>query len=470
MSSTRPTAVRVSARQSAMHQQQLQQQQEQQQLRMQAQRERATARASRSANDYNLDQSSRSLSPALSDSPSLSGSDHHHHTNHSNTNESATEPFADPELSSYWETALVYGFLVKFRSLLRQNCQLREFSIEARFGDWIAGDINELISSSWHRVLLETLDAKQKTGEWEMDNPLRLYESYYSVPPKDRVLVLKALVEWVLQEGASIRQGIDDYNEVYMVEPFGTDQLKRVYWYFGGNWETVAKDLEELKALASSFDESTSKPERALQERLLTEIIEPAEEKILQRAKRQERVEKRMQKLAMFHHMAATRTTRTRSSNRLNQPKYTFDDEDQDDDEDQYAVYHLPSGRRNTQEESRFLENEQDGEEHDRQSQQGQISSTSSSHDYSGRSSVDRDSDTSISVAFHQKTRMAEDELNSQGRKAFHKDQDDDYVFEEDKGDDSDSVVREQASSAIAEPIISSAVEPSTLTEDIEMK
>ncbi|KAG0337605.1 hypothetical protein BG000_005234 [Podila horticola] len=146
MSSTRPTAVRVSARQSAMHQQHLQQQQEQEQLRMQAQRERETTRASRSANDYNLDQSSRSLSPALSESSSLSGSDHPHHTNDSNnTNESATELFSDPALSSYWETALVYGFLVKFRSLLRQNCPLREFSIEARFGDWIAGDINELM-------------------------------------------------------------------------------------------------------------------------------------------------------------------------------------------------------------------------------------------------------------------------------------------------------------------------------------
>lgn len=71
-----------------------------------------------------------------------------------------------------------------------------------------------------------------------MDNPLRLYESYYSIPPRDRVLILKALVEWVLQEGASVRQGIEDYNEVFMVEPFGTDQLKRVYWYFGGKYLT----------------------------------------------------------------------------------------------------------------------------------------------------------------------------------------------------------------------------------------
>jgi len=50
-------------------------------------------------------------------------------------------------------------------------------------------------------------------------------------------------------------------------------------------WETVAKNLEELKSLAALFNNSTSKIEQALQERLLTEIIEPAEEKILRRAK-----------------------------------------------------------------------------------------------------------------------------------------------------------------------------------------
>ncbi|KAI9231609.1 MAG: hypothetical protein BYD32DRAFT_491864 [Podila humilis] len=502
MSSTRPPAVRVSARQSALHQQQLQQQQEQEQLRRQAQRERESTRASRSTNDYNLDQSSRSLSPALSDSPSMSGSDHPHQTN--NTNESGTEPFSDPKLSSYWETALVYGFLIKFRTLLQQNCPLRELPIEDLETGLLATSTNTCIedihsnlltnmlnrkkavdSSSWHRVLLETLDVKQKTGEWEMDNPLRLYESYYSVPPRDRVLMLKALVEWVLQEGTSIRQGIEDYNEAYMVEPFGTDQQKRVYWYFGegtlrvyretnskkknAGWETVAKDLEELKSLVASFDKSTSKIEKTLQERLLTEIIEPAEEKILRRAKRQERDEKKMQRLAMFHQMAATRTTRTRSSNRLNQPKYTFDDEEDEDDEDQYAVYSGSSSRRKAQEESESTETGQSelahGEEHNHQNQQGQVSGTSSSHDYSGRSSVDRDSDTSISVAF-QKTKMVEDELNSLNRKA-NKDQDDDYVFEEDREDDNGSASSDQASSTVAEPVVQ---ESSTLFEDIEMK
>ncbi|KAF9205834.1 hypothetical protein BGZ59_000267 [Podila verticillata] len=417
----------------------------------------------------------------------MSGSDHPHQTN--NTNESGTEPFSDPKLSSYWETAL--DLETGLLATSTNTC------IEDIHSNLLTNMLNRkkaVDSSSWHRVLLETLDVKQKTGEWEMDNPLRLYESYYSVPPRDRVLMLKALVEWVLQEGTSIRQGIEDYNEAYMVEPFGTDQQKRVYWYFGGKywlakqrmgtlrvyretnskkknagWETVAKDLEELKSLVASFDKSTSKIEKTLQERLLTEIIEPAEEKILRRAKRQERDEKKMQRLAMFHQMAATRTTRTRSSNRLNQPKYTFDDEEDEDDEDQYAVYSGSSSRRKAQEESESTETGQSelahGEEHNHQNQQGQVSGTSSSHDYSGRSSVDRDSDTSISVAF-QKTKMVEDELNSLNREA-NKDQDDDYVFEEDREDDNGSASSDQASSTVAEPVVQ---ESSTLFEDIEMK
>ena len=172
----------------------------------------------------------------------------------------------------------------------------------------------------------------------------------------------------------------------------------------------------------------------------------------------------------MLHEMAATRTTRTRSSNRLNQPKYTFDDdEDEEDDEDQYAVYHGSSSRRKTQEESESAENGQSqlahSDEHSHLHQQDQVSGTSPSHNYSGRSSVDRDSDTSITVAF-QKTKMVEDELNSQNRRA-NKDHDDDYVFEEDKEDDNGSAGSDQASSTVAEPAVQ---EPSTLSEDIEMK
>jgi hypothetical protein len=88
----------------------------------------------------------------------------------------------------------------------------------------------------WQKVLSETLDAKLKTGELlYTDNPMKYYHGeYYTIPTKDRVLILKALVDWVLQEGPTVRWGIDQSMEPYVVAPFGQDQTKRVYWYFGG--------------------------------------------------------------------------------------------------------------------------------------------------------------------------------------------------------------------------------------------
>lgn len=76
-----------------------------------------------------------------------------------------------------------------------------------------------------------------KTGELlYTDNPMKFYNGdYYTIPTKDRVLILKALVDWVLQEGPSVRWGIDQEMDAYVVKPFGQDQSKRVYWYFGGN-------------------------------------------------------------------------------------------------------------------------------------------------------------------------------------------------------------------------------------------
>ena len=48
------------------------------------------------------------------------------------------------------------------------------------------------------------------------------------------------------------------------------------------DWETVASTIEELKMLADSFKGTSYKAEKALRERISTEIIEPMEEKILQ--------------------------------------------------------------------------------------------------------------------------------------------------------------------------------------------
>ena len=84
-------------------------------------------------------------------------------------------------------------------------------------------------------MLSETLDGKLRTGELEYDgNPLRFYGDYYSVPTPDRAQILKALVDWVLQEGMIIRDGIEQNKEISRVVPFGSDQAKRTYWHFGG--------------------------------------------------------------------------------------------------------------------------------------------------------------------------------------------------------------------------------------------
>ncbi|KAF9351157.1 hypothetical protein BGX26_010783, partial [Mortierella sp. AD094] len=291
-------------------------------------------------------------------------------------------------------------------------------------------------SSTWQKVLLETLDSKHRTGEMEYDqNPLRYYGNYYLIPPIDRVHILKALVHWVLQEGTTIRQGIEDNNEHYVIEPFGTDQAKRIYWYFGGKslafiietknpkkkstgWETVAKSLDEIRTLAESFNGTTSKQEKALHGRLLEEIIQPIEEKAIQNKLKQERLEKRMVKLAELHQLAATRTTRTRSSNRLNQPKYTFDDDEEDEFEDEYDLYRRPSSRRRHGADQDAIASVDptptESDSVNPQLQQGELDQrerSPSAEDAvsSDRSSVGRDSDSSIRVAL-QRTRVGDEE------------------------------------------------------------
>ncbi|KAI1300968.1 hypothetical protein EDD11_005910 [Mortierella claussenii] len=526
MSTTRPA--RSSARQSALRQQeleaeqarreaqrQLQEQQEQQRVLSQNTNGNPTTYNRDNDDSQSLTSSSRSLSPALSDSASLSsgsdGEDDGNSPDQSNRTTARlkslasrtrgaisqqqqeedeldpTKPFSDPNLPTYWEIAFVFGFLVRFKSLLRQNCPLHELSIEDLEAGLLAKQPNACIeeihanllsnmlnrkkavdSSTWQKVLVETLDVKQRTGEMEYDqNPLRYYGNYYAIPPEDRINILKALVHWVLQEGVIIRQGIEDDMEYFAVRPFGIDQAKRIYWYFGEGtlrifretknpkkkstgWETVATNLDEIKGLANSFNRTASKHEKALQERLREDIIGPVEEKILQDKLRQERQEKKMLKLAELHQLAATRTTRTRSSNRLKQPKYTFDDDEDEFEEDEYDLHRRPSSRRRyNNDEHSIVDNTitgnlkesteygADSEAHEHPQYYGQEqgeqqldhqrykerSASVEDEGSSNRSSVGRDSDSSIRVAL-QRTRVdAEDE-------------DGDYKFKEDQDDD----------------------------------
>ncbi|KAF9906060.1 hypothetical protein EC991_001068 [Linnemannia zychae] len=512
--------VRQSARQSAIRQQELEAEQEamrQKALREEARQEKAKQEAAlreelvrqerlaqeeaeRQRREQKRDSgsSSRSLSPALSGS-SLSSdegglSDEEEDgddDDHVNGDESTAAATDESNLRTNSTVALIYGFLTKFRPLLRQTCPLREVSIEDIESGLTATEANAFIeeihanllsnmlnrkkavdATTWQKVLSETLDGKLKTGELEYDqNPLRYYGNYYLIPTPDRAYILKALIDWVLQEGLVVRQGIEQNHDISRVEPFGFDQARRVYWHFGDGtlmmyretkgakkrkpvWETVASNLEELKTLADSFEKTVSKAEKAMREKLRVEIIEPEEERIVNEKLKQERQEKKLQRIAELHQLAATRSTRTRSSNRLNAPKYTFDDDEDEFEEDEYDLYRRPSSRRRIQQEGgsdakpenlsrdhmdRQLSqdyhatNDTNGHPHQEHGPSGSVDSASR------RSSLGHESDSSIRAAL-QRTRMADAGVDSASVSATgsveHEDHDGDYKFEEDHDDD----------------------------------
>ncbi|KAF9931903.1 hypothetical protein FBU30_009324 [Linnemannia zychae] len=534
MSSAKP--LRQSARQSAIRQQELEAEQEAQRqkaLREEARREKARQEAAereeqvlqerllREQQEREHRSSSRSLSPALSgsslssDEAELSGGEDEDENNDISNGHGDSSTAAVPEddgsnLRANSAVALIYGFLTKFRPLLRQACPLREVSLEDIEAGLTATESNACIeeihanllsnmlnrkkavdATTWQKVLLETLDAKLRTGELEYDqNPLRYYSDYYAVPTPDRAQILKGLIDWVLQEGLVIRQGIEQNNEISRVEPFGFDQAKRIYWHFGDGtlmmyretksakkrkpvWETVASNLEELKALADSFDETVSKAEKSLREKLRFEIIAPEEERLVNEKLKQERLDKKLQRIAELHQLAATRTTRTRSSNRLNHPKYTFDDDEDDFEEDDYAVYRRPSSRRriNRENESESKSNgySQNLQQHQQQLQHaqdpindqsnGHVHSIESTDSASRRSSLGHDSDSSIRAAL-QRTRMGDGGIESLSGSIEREDQGGDYKIEENHDHDGPFSVPET-------PVISGTKLDPTLTVEI---
>ncbi|KAF9585072.1 hypothetical protein BGW38_004005 [Lunasporangiospora selenospora] len=376
MSSARP--VRTSARQSALREQERHEQSESRFSRISSRSEQALA------GEYSDATQGQGLSLATSaslDVTDMSPSVQPHPIEgYSDTVEiEPLQPFVDPDISHLPELAFAYGFLVKFKSLLKQSGPLPDFTIEDLETGMISVTPNACVAEihanllsnlqnrkkavdthAWQKVLSEILDTKQRTGEYPYENPLRLYKSYYQVEPRDRVEILKDLIDWVLQEGVAIRSGIEQDPEAFSVEPFGTDKEKWVYWYFGADlemisshldgalrvyrekalrskrhiWETVASDLDGIKALVDTFKDSTVRVEIELRDRLRTDIIEPIEERSLQNEKKQERMERKMQKIAELHEIAALKSTRTRSSNRTNQVRYTFDEEEDFEEED----------------------------------------------------------------------------------------------------------------------------------------
>ncbi|KAG0239233.1 hypothetical protein BGW41_007849 [Actinomortierella wolfii] len=460
---------RIAANQLLQQQQQELQQKHQQQLA-------TTSRSSSAAHSRAGSPSPRSGSRAGSSDSFANGhltnGQHHHRGQFEGDSDSHTEAngvldqggktmeiddeaFKDRSVLSMWEFAFIFGFLLKFKLLLRQNYPLHNISEQDLETALFATSKNDTIeqihcnllsnmqnrkkaveSSSWQRAMSETLDAKIRTGEFEFENPLRYYHNYYLIPPSDRIQILKSLIDWVLQESVTIRQGLEEAKDVYLVQPFGTDQTKCVYWYFGegstkmykesnpnkknAKWETVASSLEDMKQLTDTFGKSTSNAEKALCNRIQTEIIEPIEEKQLEELKRAERAEKKMLRLAKFHEMAAMRTTRTRSSNRTNVVKYNYDDDDDIDfelEEEAYVAY-TPRGRGQQQQQQQQQQEEQKQQQQQQQlEQQAEPLTGDTVMDIETQSvppgridkddEEDRKSDTSISIAL-ERTRVGE--------------------------------------------------------------
>lgn len=151
-----------------------------------------------------------------------------------------------------------------------------------------------------------------------------------------------------------------------------------------------------------------------------------------------------MQRIAELHQLAATRTTRTRSSNRLNAPKYTFDDDEDEFEEDEYEIYRRPSSRRRIHQDGGDIKQEEHSQDSHQQTQDYSIDQ-SNDHlytqdsiggvDMSRRSSLGHESDSSIRAAL-QRTRMADGGADSASGSVRREDQDEDYKFEEDHDDD----------------------------------
>ncbi|KAF9983667.1 hypothetical protein BGZ65_001556 [Modicella reniformis] len=505
MTSERP--LRTSARQSALRQQEQEAELARQRERISLANDKEQTNPHNEGHNHNAgsdSSSSRSLSPALSDSASLSSEGGGRKgegdeeakarmvvSKEDNSpvvvvvdDDDATKPFSDPNLQSYWEIAFVYGFLIKFRPLLRQNCALHEFSVEDIEEGLLSKSSNACIeeihanllsnmlnrkkavdTTTWQRVLLDTLDTKHKSNDLEYDyNPLRYYRDYYHIPPEDRIHLLKALVHWVLQEAFVIRSGLEEDGEHYgtlrvFKENKHNKKQKKV-------WETVAINLEDVKALADSFNGTSSRAERALQQRIHDEIIQPTEERIIQNQQKKERIEKRMLKLAQLHQMASTRTTRTRSSNRLNQPKYTFDD-DEDEFEDEYDLHKRPSSRRRQGNKDSPEETEQqagnsigNSKNYHNSDQQDPHEQRERSASADAESSIGRDSDTSILDAL-QRARVRDDdsfivgsqhdsgEGTDEEEEELTRAKDKDFLFEEDRDDDDDDDDDERVRSVV---------------------
>ncbi|CAO3687816.1 unnamed protein product [Umbelopsis ramanniana] len=208
------------------------------------------------------------------------------------------------------------------------------------------------------RGLFELLQAKIKASEFLLHfNPIAGSTEFDSLEPIVKLEILRALVEWQLEDCVAIRSLIEKYcrgnryqeDNPIDVSPVGVDSKKRIYWQFGDSarlwrekhgakteersqWEIVTNTLEELKAFTEEIAETKSRIEKQLYMNLANRVIPDIEESIAEREK-VERKKLSKERLLALPFMNDPMTLRSRNRKPVS---YRYDNvyDDEVDDEE----------------------------------------------------------------------------------------------------------------------------------------
>ncbi|KGO66033.1 hypothetical protein PITC_052330 [Penicillium italicum] len=170
----------------------------------------------------------------------------------------------------------------------------------------------EVERNHFTRPLEEAIHTHQSQWpkEWEGKNPLHGGGSFATMPPVERLRLLKALILWSLSSSEAVQAKIkesykqarhdDDLNQPLSVQPWGRDSLKRRYWLIEGHddtnfrlyresnpalkhntWWSIAGSIPELEAVVEKLDGEKSINSKKLSERIRASIprFEASEEK-----------------------------------------------------------------------------------------------------------------------------------------------------------------------------------------------
>ncbi|KAI8093599.1 uncharacterized protein BX664DRAFT_278677 [Halteromyces radiatus] len=223
---------------------------------------------------------------------------------------------------SYWEIAFIYAFTILFDCSDIAPLYPIPFITPKILEDAILHDSQDILdplmcaflsnalnrkklieSSSSTRPLNDYINAKVRSQDFDLGyNPLPSQQGFNGLEPDMKLKILHALVEWQLQDSASVRAIIDgtfgatkkgQINPLVPI-PFGYDSYKRAYWQFGDSpylwrerttlktgceWEIVCRDLSELDTFADSLSNSKSHKEKNLAQKIKQTLIPQLEEK-----------------------------------------------------------------------------------------------------------------------------------------------------------------------------------------------